>query len=255
MIHTAATSAFDLWLYTTISSILARFAIFVMLSWLLLQAETVFEATDSDSEFFDCGFFLTAGVYEYLRRDLKLAYILTFINTAYCFVLGSYFLIYRVVWLGDMPCGTAYITAIVGRVVCGMLTILPMSPRAIVIKCEYPLIMTGGNGIMFYSGHTCNCELGRLILNSEGKTRIASLVFVMNSLQTIRLLAMRGHWTIDIIVGYVFAHVIFRIYSWTCSRVLRLEKWLARTKTTRSLRTFVEFEIAGAGQTTHEKST
>jgi len=256
MIHPAAvlSLSFDLWLYATSSTILVRCASFVLLFWLMITAETIFGANEGDSEFFDGGFILTAGVHEYLKRDLWLAYILTFINTAYCLAIGLYFLIYRVVYLGDMACANAFITSCFCRVVCGMLTVLPISPRAIVLQCEYPVMLSGSNGIMFYSGHTCNCELGRLILNCEGKTKMASLVFFMNSFQTIRLLAMRGHYTIDIIAGYVFAHLLFGIHTWTCGRVQRLDKWLGRNKTTVSLRNFVKFEFTGPGGTTFEKS-
>jgi len=254
MIHTAAVLSFDLWLYASSSTILGRCAVSVLLYWLMIHAEIVFGANEGDSEFFDAGFLLTAGVYEYLKRNLWIAYILTFINTAYCLAMGLYFLIYRAVYLGDMPCAAAFIAACFCRVMCGMLTVLPISPRAIVLQCEYPAMFSAGNGIMFYSGHTCNCELGRLILRCEGKTKMASLVFLMNSLQTIRLLAMRGHYTIDIIAGYFSAHVLFGIHTWTCARVQRLDKWLARNKTAISLQTFVEFEFTGPGGTTFEKS-
>jgi len=130
-----------------------------------------------------------------------------------------YFIFYRSVYIGDIPCATAMTLAVFSRFLCGTLTTLPIPHTAQLNDNELPTMIVGNNFFLFFSGHTCNCEVGRMILKHEGRKTLSKVIRLLNFLQSIRLISTRGHYSIDIIAGYVFAFPIYATYVWARERV------------------------------------
>lgn len=178
------------------------------------------------SHIVDTGFVLTRRIHAFLyanpfANDLC-ALINTLVYTPMMLYIG-----YVTLWLGDygLIFRMAFTTVI--RAGCGWFTYLPASAEYLQSDFDFPdaltsgaiekLIVTGtwpvshpGGGelipfVSFFSGHVANMVMVGSHLYLSGHKVAGKGVHFANLLQIVRLLATRGHYSIDIIVGWIVA--------------------------------------------------
>lgn len=177
----------------------------------------------------DIGFVWTQNLHDHLTTNQSLNDWLAFGNSlvllipliySFCVttVLGDYELIFRIV------------AAQVLRSLCGWLTYLPPHAEYLASNYDYPDIVNclfedckstsvtaSQPFISFYSGHVANLVICgndmwmRGVVRSRNDPRrryygaAAVAVHIVNALQIVRMLATRGHYTIDLLMGWVVA--------------------------------------------------
>jgi len=211
-------ASFDIW-SNCLSTFSRRLITLVVLGSFLFWAESQLGSSEDDNEIIDWGFYLTTGASKFLEEHVTISYILSGMNSCYNIGFTFWFLLYRPLFNGDIPCGTAFTLGLVARTICGSFTKLPIHSTAQLNENELPNMFTGNRFFMFFSGHTCFSELGRKILKYEGRTHFARLLRFLNFLQAVRLIATRGHYTIDVITGYAFSFPLYEIYVWSKKRI------------------------------------
>jgi len=211
-------TSFDIWSYF-LKTFRRRLMTLLVLGSLLFWAEGQLGSSEDEKEIIDLGFYLTTGFTKFLEEHVTISYAMSGLNSCYNFGLTFWFLLYRPLFQGDIPCGTAFTLGIVARTICGAFTKLPIHSTAQLNENEIPNMFTGNRFFMFFSGHTCFSELGRKILKYEGKTGFGRMLRFLNFLQAVRLIATRGHYTIDVITGYVFSFPLYEIYVWSKNRI------------------------------------
>jgi len=202
-----------------LKNFISRLITLIVVGSVQLLAEARLGSSEGVTEITDLGFYLTSGLNEFLGKHENISYILSGINSIYSLAFTFYFIFFRPLFLGDIPCGTVMALSTLSRTICGSFTTLPIHPMAQLNDNEIPNMVTGNKFFMFFSGHTCNSEVGRMILKHEGWTGFARLLRLLNLLQAIRLVATRGHYTIDVISGYAFSFLLYDIYVWSKKRM------------------------------------
>lgn len=96
------------------------------------------------------------------------------------------------------------------RGVLGCATQLPLPEEFLGSGMDFPV----GNVsfFLFFSGHVAGAVIAAADMRREGRAALARLYDALNVLQAVRLLACRGHYTIDLAVG-VGAGVLFDTLS------------------------------------------
>jgi hypothetical protein len=81
----------------------------------------------------------------------------------------------------------------------GCSTQLPLPAEFLGSPMDFPV----GNVsfFLFYSGHVAGAVIASLDMRRVGRYRLAALYDALNLAQVVRLLACRGHYTIDLAVG------------------------------------------------------
>jgi hypothetical protein len=81
----------------------------------------------------------------------------------------------------------------------GCSTQLPLPAEFLGSPMDFPV----GNVsfFLFYSGHVAGAVIASLDMRRVGRYRLAGLYDALNLAQVVRLLACRGHYTIDLAVG------------------------------------------------------
>lgn len=94
----------------------------------------------------------------------------------------------------------------------GWSTQLPVPREFLGSEVDFPV----GNAsfFLFFSGHVGASIIATLDLRRVGRWRGALAMDAMNALQTVRLLATRGHYTIDLVSGAVAGWACYRLAEW-----------------------------------------
>ena len=172
------------------------------------------------SEIVDSGFIITSPLHNLLKERPVL--------NDYCAAINSMLLCVACLWPlkvtfyeGDYSLAFRLLATQVFRSFCGWFTYLPVPhqflpslydfPEAIycvtrAVDCEDPHTSTSHLPFLtFFSGHVaCTVIIANHLYLRNHKT-LAVLLHVLNVLQILRLLATRGHYSIDIIVGWAVA--------------------------------------------------
>lgn len=164
-----------------------------LITALLIILEGVFGSTDTIE---DIGFELVKPFTVFLQNDLVTASILAAGNTI--LVMCSYYYLLMLVVLDDeLYIAKNAILMFVARLILGSLTRLPRPETYIDDPLDFPNIINHGKFIYFFSGHTAIVAMTAQIINGDR----GNIIHVINILQGIRLIAIHGHYTIDVIVG------------------------------------------------------
>ena len=143
---------------------------------------------------------------------------LAFLNSV-AILLPALYVTYVTVWVGDYSLVFRVIFTQLLRSFCGWFTYLPPDPQYLASSYDFPDLVeclwrdcSGEPQVLpfvsFFSGHVCTLVLAGNHLWLSNRTRLAVLVHTLNALQIVRLLATRGHYSIDMIIGwYMAVHV------------------------------------------------
>lgn len=180
-----------------------------------LQADT-----DSSGEYIvDAGFILTAPLNRFLAENRNWNDALAFINSI-VLILPAVYAAKVTLWNGDYTLAFRIIATHLFRSFCGWFTFLPPPKDFLMSLYDFPevahcffqdcsAVMLQQEEVLpfvtFFSGHVATCVIcaNHLYLNGHVKSSLALHAF--NVFQMIRLLATRGHYSIDIIIGWCVA--------------------------------------------------
>ncbi|XP_078445222.1 phosphatidylcholine:diacylglycerol cholinephosphotransferase 1-like [Wolffia australiana] len=159
----------------------------------------------SDSAPFDVGFVVTKPLQRYLAERPSLNSVLAGLNTVFVGLQALYILA-TLVLEGRGRSTIATVFMFTCRGVLGYTTQLPLPQEFLGSGVDFPV----GNVsfFLFYSGHVAAAVIASLDMRRTCRHAMAAAFDVMNVLQVLRLLATRGHYTIDLAAG-VMAGVLF----------------------------------------------
>ena len=166
----------------------------------------------------DTGYIATTNIYRYLRDNRNVNDLLAFINTVIgVFGPGIYF-IYTMLWQGDYEPVFRYLAISILRSFCGWFTYLPPSPQYLMSNYDFPdimqcLIKECGDPteaelnpfVSFFSGHVATLAIVSNHAYLHGLRTLGICGHLFQIFQITRLLATRGHYSIDIIIGWYMA--------------------------------------------------
>ena len=163
----------------------------------------------------DIGFDLTADLYDILRENRKLNDVLAFINSL-ALIIPLVYSFYITTWVGDYSLIFRIVASQLLRSFCGWVTHLPPDASYLASNYDYPDIIhclfkecSGEPEVMpfisFFSGHVTNLVIAGNDMWLRDIRGLSLLVHFLNVFQTVRMLATRGHYTIDIAMGWVVA--------------------------------------------------
>ncbi|KAL0843789.1 hypothetical protein Bca101_017035 [Brassica carinata] len=173
--------------------------LFVAGNFWLVCVESTTQMIPASSPPFDLGFVATRSLHRVLASSPTLNTVLAALNSVLVVMQISYI---AWTWLIEgRPRAT--ITALMlftCRGVLGYSTRLPLSQEYLGSELDFPV----GNSSFFYffSGHVACTTIASLDMRRMQRFRLAMVFDILNVLQSIRLLGTRGHYTIDLAVGF-----------------------------------------------------
>ncbi|CAL9767321.1 unnamed protein product [Musa acuminata subsp. burmannicoides] len=188
------------------------------LSLLLFMAvEYTIPMVPSTSLPLDIGFILTKSLHSVLATNLALNTVLAALNTVFVGMQTLYILWTFVVEGRPRPT-IAALFMFTCRGILGCSTQLPLPQGFLGSGVDFPV----GNVsfFLFFSGHVAGTVIASLDMRRTRRRGMAWAFDALNLLQSVRLLASRGHYTIDLAVG-VGAGFVFDVLagkyeeSWT----------------------------------------
>ena len=193
----------------------------------------------------DTGFILTHPLYEFLKQNRDWNDLLAGINSL-ILVGPTLYIAYVTAWRGDYSLPFRVIALQLLRAFCGWFTYLPPDPTYLNSYYDFPDIIfclfedchsttavpEAMPFVSFFSGHVATMVVVGNHMWLNGWKNFAIAIHFANAFQIIRLLATRGHYSIDMIIGwYVAVYVtnpagrLGRYYS----RGARMEDFLPQT--------------------------
>ena len=178
----------------------------------------------------DTGFVATAGVHQMFQRSQFAVDVGALLNSL--LVIGCQgYTAYVGLWEGEFGLAFRITFAAWLRAFCGWFTYLPASGEYLQSNYDFPDMLTSGaiqslllSGkfaltppcasasdcevppfVSFFSGHVANTVMVANYLYLRGFKKWGKTLHFLNMLQIVRLLATRGHYSIDIIVGWIVA--------------------------------------------------
>lgn len=183
---------------------------------LLLTTHVEANAAHTESgAIIDRGFMLTQKLYELLASNQQLNDCLAFINSL-ALLLPLFYTIYVTKFRGDYQLFFRIIFSQLLRSACGYVTHIAPDKHYLASHYDYPDIIhclsqecVGEPQVMpfisFFSGHVTNM----VITGNDAWVRdlkpVSLLLHFLNAFQVVRMLATRGHYTIDLVMGWVVA--------------------------------------------------
>ena len=178
------------------------------------------------STILDTGFVATKSSHQVLANNPFLNDLCALANSILV-VAALVYAVYVALWVGDFGLAFRLLSCQFFRAYCGWFTYLPPSPEFLQSNYDVPEIFSSGAfgellrgrfpvtmvnnevGLLpfvsFFSGHVANIVIAANHMYINGFQRMGLIFHVLNCLQVYRLLATRGHYSIDIIVGFVVA--------------------------------------------------
>jgi len=193
-------------------------------------AEMLHPHTEQPADIFDLGFYLTSPLYEFLKKNPIYNDYFAQLNTWYVQILSAYG-IYIAIKRDEIGTLTAAAVVFTARCLCGLATAVPVHSEYLPSSGDWPNVLWGSGGVLdqgdaslgstsikdegfftFFSGHVAVPAMVVAKLRHDyhkstdeaRKTMLLwsiALVHCGNVFQIIRLLATRGHWSIDIFIG------------------------------------------------------
>jgi len=158
---------------------------------------------------------LTTPLYTFLAENRDWNDLLAAINS-FALVLPAVYVTYVTVWIGDYSLVFRIIFAQLLRSFCGWFTYLPPDPNYLSSYYDFPDIVhclfqecSGAPKVLpfvsFFSGHVCTMVISGNHMWLHGHKTLSVLVHALDAFQIVRLLATRGHYSIDLIIGWYMA--------------------------------------------------
>eukprot|EP00520_Triparma_pacifica_P018764 CAMPEP_0118632992 /NCGR_PEP_ID=MMETSP0785-20121206/747_1 /TAXON_ID=91992 /ORGANISM="Bolidomonas pacifica, Strain CCMP 1866" /LENGTH=323 /DNA_ID=CAMNT_0006523813 /DNA_START=151 /DNA_END=1119 /DNA_ORIENTATION=- len=178
------------------------------------------ESTTDNPVIFDVGFLITTPIYKVLAAHDKINDFCAGLNSLGIFLAFPYVL-KTTFWSADYTLAFRIIATQLFRAFCGFFTFLPPSNEFLPSYWDYPEAIYCVAGtvdcsvppdrndplsfVTFFSGHVAMTVIIGNHMYTRGFTKCGILMHVLNMLQILRLLATRGHYSIDLIIGWVVA--------------------------------------------------
>ncbi|CAB9498436.1 expressed unknown protein [Seminavis robusta] len=197
-----------------------------VLSWMELHAgEAEFRGegssayVDDKRGIIDTGYILTSSMHNFLKANRGWNDFFAFLNTVLGVVPPGIYFVHQTLWVGDYEPVFRYLAISVLRSLCGWFTYLPPDDsylmsnydfpdiaQCLTKECGDPALATEINPfVSFFSGHVATLVITANHMYLKGYKKLAIFFHVVNALQIVRLLATRGHYSIDIIIGWYMA--------------------------------------------------
>ncbi|CAN6201162.1 unnamed protein product, partial [Urochloa humidicola] len=152
----------------------------------------------------DLGFAATQGMHDAVAARPWLNSLLAALNTVFVAMQAGYIL--WAILVEQRPrAAVAALMMFTCRGMLGCATQLPLPEEFLGSGMDFPV---GNVSFLFFSGHVAGAVIAAADMRREGRVALARLYDALNALQVVRLLACRGHYTIDLAVG-VGAGVLF----------------------------------------------
>jgi len=181
-----------------------------------LRGGTVEDA--SQGGIVDTGFILTKPLHSYLEENRNVNDWLAGINTIIGVIGPGIYMVYQTFWVGDYDVVFRYLTISAVRSLCGWVTYLPPDQSYLVSHYDFPdiaqcLLKDCGDPrhatvqpfVSFFSGHVATLVINANHMYLHGFRDLGLFFHFFNIFQIIRLLATRGHYSIDIVIGWYMA--------------------------------------------------
>ena len=168
----------------------------------------------------DSGFFITTPLYLYLKDHRDMNDCLAGLNSFFL-LIATFYAIKVTFWHADYTLAFRLIAVQLFRSFCGWFTYLPPSKEFLLSYYDYPEAIYCVTGtadcskdpseepslpfVTFFSGHVAMATIIANHMYVRGLYRPALLLHLLNVFQCVRLLATRGHYSIDLIIGWVVA--------------------------------------------------
>lgn len=163
----------------------------------------------------DTGYIATTKIYEFLKENQNWNDIFAAINSIALFIPGIY-TAFVTLWKGDYDLAFRYLACHILRSFCGWFTYLPPDPTYLPSNYDFPdivqcLFVKDCSAapepevlpfVSFFSGHVSTMTTTANHMYLHGYFRLSTFCHAMNVLQIIRLLATRGHYSIDMIIAW-----------------------------------------------------
>lgn len=165
---------------------------------------------------FDLGFTITQPLYDILAANPFYNDAFAWINTCFSMFVAAY-PFYLAFFHDEVGSLTAGLVVFMARCLCGLLTTIPVHKEYLPSAGDWPNCLWGNGAagarlgmpltakdtgfFTFFSGHVAAPMLVIAKLNRDGWRKGALLVHFGNAVQMVRLLATRGHWSIDLFIG------------------------------------------------------
>jgi hypothetical protein len=201
---------------------------------------------------------LTVKSHAFLEKNPLINDIAAFANSVLVVAVLTYVL-YVTLWIGDFGLAFRLLFSQFFRAYCGWFTYLPPSKEFLQSQYDVPEILTSGamNAMLrlqfpvtsvtnssealspfvsFFSGHVANVVIVANHMYHNGNKSLGLWAHFFNALQIYRLLATRGHYSIDIIVGWIVAVYVSNpaervgLYFSTVSREELVKRMLRKRK-------------------------
>lgn len=198
-------------------------------------------AADDSTGIVDSGYIATTGLHAWLQRNPNYNDAFALANTLLCVLLPFVYLVYVTMWIGDYDLSFRYLSTQLLRSVCGWVTYLPSSDAYLMSWNDIPHIWqrqlknkdavfdSAEPFVSFFSGHVATMIICANHMYLHGHQRLGILFHALNALQIVRLLATRGHYSIDMIIAWYVASHISRSagrLGWYYSRGKTITDWL-----------------------------
>lgn len=172
-------------------------------------------AEDYNNGIVDTGYIATTKLHEFLKDSRKWNDILAAMNSLVLLLPGIY-TAYVTLIKGDYDLAFRYLACHLLRSFCGWFTYLPPDPGYLPSNYDFPDIMQCLfvkdcskaatpevlPFVSFFSGHVATLVTTANHMYLHGYLRLGLFMHVANVLQIGRLLATRGHFSIDIIIAW-----------------------------------------------------
>lgn len=130
------------------------------------------------------------------------------VNTAFCLSIAFYS-VFSCLVLGRRNIVAKGALSIFLRMLCGLSTRLPVPENIVILEGDWPPSSDSCTGWIFNpSGHCLAALLVSMDLRLLGRHKLATIVDIINAIQAVRLIALRGHYTIDVITSILIALVV-----------------------------------------------
>lgn len=154
---------------------------------------------------FDLGFIATRSLHRILASWTELNTVLAGLNTVFVGMQTAYIL-WTFLIEGRPRATISTLFMFTCRGILGYTTQLPLPQEFLGSGVDFPV----GNVsfFLFFSGHVAGSVIASLDMRRMRRRNLAKVFDILNVLQAVRLLATRGHYTIDLAVG-VGAGILF----------------------------------------------
>lgn len=183
----------------------------------LLQQKTT-TTHNNTSMIIDAGYIATTPIHNFLKANRNWNDFFALINTVVGVFVPMLYIAWQTLWIGDYEPAFRYLIIMGLRGICGWCTFLPPDPSYLMSFQDVPDIfqcMMKDCGdvetaqvnpfLSFFSGHVATLVMCANHMYVRRNTKMSYFFHVFNVLQIIRLLATRGHYSIDIVIAWFMA--------------------------------------------------